>query len=88
MATMQADPRREAAAPTKRLQTATAIEPLLRIQDLGRVLSCSRREVERMRAAGRLPKPDLIVGRRSPRWRPRTIEKWLDEQARGRGGAR
>jgi predicted DNA-binding transcriptional regulator AlpA len=54
--------------------------------DLARVLNCSRRVVERMRAAGRLPKPDLFVGNRSPRWRPETIRRWIDEQAQGRGG--
>jgi predicted DNA-binding transcriptional regulator AlpA len=58
---------------------AGPIAPLLKINDLARVLSCSRREIERMRSAGRLPRPDLTVGRRSPRWRPETILAWIAE---------
>lgn len=64
------------------LVPAAAIEPLLRVCDLERVLVCSRREVERMRASGRLPKPDLLVGRRSLRWRPETLRRWLKEGGR------
>jgi hypothetical protein len=55
--------------------------PLLRVVDLARLLNCSRREVERMRAAGRVPRPDLYVGLRSPRWRPEVIHRWIE----GRG---
>jgi predicted DNA-binding transcriptional regulator AlpA len=65
---------------------AADIEPLLRIAELTRVLNCSRRVVERMRAAGRLPKPDLFVGNRSPRWTAAAIRAWIDGQAQGRGG--
>jgi hypothetical protein len=65
------------------LQAAADIEPLWRMADLTRVLNCSRRVVERMRAAGRLPKPDLFVGNRSPRWKPATIRVWIDGQAPG-----
>jgi predicted DNA-binding transcriptional regulator AlpA len=60
------------------LQAAADIEPLLRVADLTRVLNCSRRVVERMRAAGRLPSPDLHIGK-MPRWRPETIRAWIEK---------
>jgi len=60
---------------------ALAIEPLMSISDLAEVLKCSRRGVERLRASGRVPKPDLVVGR-MPRWRPGTIRKWIDRGGR------
>ena len=43
-----------------------------------RWLACDVRTVDRMRSSGRLPKPDLIVGRRSPRWRAATIRAWIE----------
>ena len=52
------------------------IEPLLSLNDLATVLNCSRRLVERMRAAGKVPKPDLKVGR-MPRWRAEMIRRWI-----------
>jgi predicted DNA-binding transcriptional regulator AlpA len=64
------------------LKGAAEVEPLLRMADLARVLNCSRRVVERMRAASRLPKPDLFVGNRSPRWKPTTIRLWIEEGGR------
>ncbi len=54
-----------------------SIEPMLHIDDLAALLSCSRRLVERMRAGGRIPRPDLHVGR-CPRWKPATIRAWID----------
>jgi hypothetical protein len=54
------------------------IEPLLSITDLCRVLGVDRRTLERMRAAGRVPAPDLIVGTRSPRWLPAAIRRWCE----------
>jgi hypothetical protein len=64
------------------LTPASSIEPMLTLDGLARVLSCDRRTIERMRAAGKLPRADLIIGRRSPRWRPETVRGWLE-----RGGA-
>jgi hypothetical protein len=57
------------------------IEPMLSIDDLAAILSCSRRLIERMRTAGRVPQPDLHVGR-MPRWRPETIRRWIAEGGR------
>ena len=56
---------------------AASIEPLLHIDDLAELLSCSRRLVERMRSAGKVPKPDIHVGR-CPRWKPATIRAWIE----------
>jgi hypothetical protein len=63
---------------------ASAIEPLLTISDLARLYVCERRSIERMRAAGRLPKPDTYIGtgRRSPRWRAETILRWIEKGGR------
>ncbi len=61
---------------------ASAIEPLLKLTDLTRVLNCQLRTVERLKSSGRLPKPDLLIGtgtRKSPRWKPATIRRWIDE---------
>jgi hypothetical protein len=55
-----------------------SIEPLLSIDDLAVILHCSRRLVERMRSAGKLPPPDLLVGR-MPRWKPETIRQWIEQ---------
>jgi hypothetical protein len=49
--------------------------------DLARLLVCDRRTVERLRAAGRLPRPDLHVGR-LPRWRLETISAWIERGGR------
>lgn len=61
--------------------TAT-IEPLLSMNDVAAALNCSRRAVEAMRASGRFPKPDAMVGR-CPRWKRETVTRWIDN-----GGAK
>lgn len=53
------------------------IEPLLSIDDLARVLNCGRRTAERLLSAGKLPRPDLRIGR-MPRWRPESIRRWIE----------
>jgi len=55
-----------------------SIEPLLHIDHIAEILSCSRRLVERMRAAGKLPRPDIHVGK-CPRWKPTTIRIWIEK---------
>lgn len=67
--------------PPGRLTTADQIEPLLRMVDLERILACSRRTLERLKITGRLPKPDMSVGR-SPRWKRTTIEAWISKGGR------
>jgi len=68
------DPRPE----NKRGPTLPAgMEPMLSIDDLAALLSCSRRLVERMRSAGKVPKPDIKIGK-MPRWRVETIRLWIE----------
>ena len=62
----------------------SALDPLLSIDDLARVLNCGRRSVERMLSSGQLPRPDLRLGR-MPRWRAVTVQDWIDGQVAGRG---
>jgi predicted DNA-binding transcriptional regulator AlpA len=62
----------------------------LRLDEVARSLGVSRRAIERERAAGRFPKPDLTIGR-MPLWRPETVRAWLDDRSRtprGQGGGR
>jgi predicted DNA-binding transcriptional regulator AlpA len=47
-----------------------------RIDDLAAALGVSRRIVERERSAGRLPKPDLRIGR-IPLWRIESVKEWI-----------
>ena len=49
-----------------------SIEPMFGIDDLAAFLNCSRRLVERMRSAGKVPKPDIKIGK-MPQWKPKTI---------------
>jgi len=58
------------------------MEPLLSIDDLAAILNCSRRLVERMRSAGKVPPPDLNVGR-MPRWKPETVRRWVEAGGKG-----
>lgn len=62
-------------APTK---SAPALEPLLKLDDVARLLNCCRRSVESLRASGHFPRPDAMIGR-SPRWRVATVNAWIDE---------
>lgn len=73
--------------PLSPARLADAIEPALSLDDLVRLLNGSRRSIERMKSAGKLPKPDFYLGR-MPRWWPATIRGWIKAQAEGRGGRR
>jgi hypothetical protein len=53
-----------------------------RLDELAAALGMSRRALERERAAGRLPKPDLQIGL-APLWKPSTLEAWIT-----RGGSK
>jgi hypothetical protein len=57
------------------------IEPMLSMTDLCRILNVSRSKLERLRAAGKIPPPDLdlrTVSKPIPRWRPSTINRWIE----------
>jgi predicted DNA-binding transcriptional regulator AlpA len=60
-----------------------AIEPLLSRRDLANVLRTSLRSLDRLQASGRLPKPDMYLSARQPRWRAETIRTWIDQQTHG-----
>jgi hypothetical protein len=49
----------------------------LRIEELADALGVSRRKIERERAAGRWPRPDLHIGK-MPLWKPETIRRWIE----------
>jgi hypothetical protein len=68
------DPRPEA-KPGRALPAS--LEPMLGIDDLAALLNCSRRLVERMRSAGKVPNPDIKIGK-MPRWRAETIRRWIE----------
>jgi predicted site-specific integrase-resolvase len=58
--------------------TAPPVQRLTwRIDDIVRALGISRRTFERERSAGRIPPPDLHVGK-MPLWKPATIQAWID----------
>jgi predicted DNA-binding transcriptional regulator AlpA len=75
---------RPSVAHTDRLPEATppeagpAVERLaLRLDEVAAALGVSRRAVERVRAAGRFPRPDRTLGR-MPLWRVETVRAWLE----------
>jgi excisionase family DNA binding protein len=51
------------------------------IDDLAAYLNVSRRAVERLKSAGRLPRP-VVIGRRCPRWSPEAIREWIERGGR------
>ena len=57
-----------------------AVEPIRRIayrlDEVARSLGVSRRLLERERAAGRFPAPDITIGT-APLWRPATVDAWV-----------
>ncbi|MFI5454204.1 MAG: helix-turn-helix transcriptional regulator [Isosphaerales bacterium] len=58
----------------------TSVEPwrLVTVADWAAALQVSVPTVERLRSGGRIPPPDLYLGRRLPRWRVRTVRAWLE----------
>jgi predicted DNA-binding transcriptional regulator AlpA len=50
---------------------------LLSLDGVARFLATSRRTVERLRAAGKFPRPDLHLNR-MPRWQRQTILNWIE----------
>jgi hypothetical protein len=72
----QAGPRSAAAA-----NGELPIAPLLSMGDLCHILKVSRSKLERLRAAGKVPPPDVdlrTVSKPIPRWRPETIRRWIE----------
>lgn len=53
----------------------------LRLPEAADALGIGRRTLERLRASGAFPPPDLIIGK-MPLWTPATLERWV-----AKGGA-
>jgi hypothetical protein len=53
-----------------------------RLDELAAAIGVSRRVIERERAAGRLPRPDMHLGK-MPLFRPETIRAWLESGGKG-----
>lgn len=62
---------------TPRVETA---DKLLTLDDIAVILGVSRRTVERMRAAGEMPKA-TIIGRRAARWKRSQIDAFIERRA-------
>ncbi len=90
-------PKTSAWAPTPRAESQAAqpsapngngemtIQPLLSMADLCRILQVSRSKLERLRAAKKVPPPDVdlrTVSKPIPRWRPDTIRRWIESGGR------
>jgi hypothetical protein len=54
----------------------------LRFDEVAAAIGVSRRVLERERAAGRMPKPDLRIGK-MPLWRVETIHTWINSGGKG-----
>jgi predicted DNA-binding transcriptional regulator AlpA len=65
--------------PQNAIATVTP-ERMISMDALADMLDVSRRTVERMRSAGKIPNPDVHAGK-MPRWKPETIRRWIDKQA-------
>jgi hypothetical protein len=63
-------------------QSRPPVERLcFRLEEVAAACSVSRRAVERERAAGRFPKPDLTIGK-MPLWRVETVRSFLERGGR------
>lgn len=58
--------------------TAAPIARLtFRLDEIAKATGLSRRTIERLRAGGRFPKPDIKAGK-MPLWKPETLRRWID----------
>jgi len=62
-------------------EPATVPRLAFRLDEVALSLGLSRRTLERERSAGRMPKPDMRVGK-MPLWRPDTIREWVERGGR------
>lgn len=75
-------PEAPAAAPShEKTSPGPPSDSLWGIDDVARYLAVSRRGVERLRSAGRLPKAAVQIGR-LPRWKPDAIREWVSRGGR------
>jgi predicted DNA-binding transcriptional regulator AlpA len=73
------DPRRDqvATAPTMPADQAGQDSELFTARDIARLMRVSIKTVWRLRAADRLPKPDVVLGSKILRWRGAAVRAWL-----------
>lgn len=64
------------------MSTTATGEPLMTVQDLGKLLQVNRRTIYSWIQSGKVPCPDLDIGN-VKRWRPKTIQDWIDSQKKG-----
>src|SRR5262249_40213560 len=75
-------------APPEHHPDGLAVELVVINDDWKRILRCGQRTIDRMRASGKLPKPDFHIGR-MPRWWRSTVVAWIEAQSsNGNGGGR
>jgi hypothetical protein len=53
------------------------IDRILTLKDFACVIRVSTTVFDRLRSAGKLPRPDLVIAR-SPRWRVETVRRFLE----------
>src|SRR5687767_12856412 len=58
--------------------------PLLRAQDVAKLLRITDRQLRRWRASGKFPQP-IAITRRTILWDPEVVRNWWAEQAPARG---
>jgi predicted DNA-binding transcriptional regulator AlpA len=66
---------------SKAKRLAASCGALWTVDDVAAFLAISPRSVWRLANEGQIPTPDLRMGR-IVRWKPKTIESWLDQKAR------
>jgi hypothetical protein len=55
-----------------------SVERLIVGGDWLKILSVSQATFERLRRAGRIPDPDLFLGKGLARWKPETVRRWIE----------
>jgi hypothetical protein len=71
-------------SPVTEVSTQGFAPLLARLNDLPSLTRLGKRTIERLRAAGKLPRPDLRIGR-TPLWKLETIREWINTLARDGG---
>jgi predicted DNA-binding transcriptional regulator AlpA len=64
--------------PTANPSVSASIEPLSTIETWAAALVVSVPTIERLRRAGKIPPPDVMIGSRLLRWKPSTIRAWIE----------
>jgi predicted DNA-binding transcriptional regulator AlpA len=75
------DARRAKATSSDDPTAALACEPLLRPDDVARILNIGKRTFERWLSSGRFPRPDIKVGPKISLWKPATVRAWIEAES-------